>query len=142
MTGKYDILTELLAESPELATQDFAVGLGQALLAIQARDRESFSSTIGALRSAVARDLTPSTTSSMHACHGLIFKLHVLYEVEALSGMNPSSHGRQLSNEVLDRRLDVLGAFLAEKQYILALRRAVMQISASVKPLLCISSLL
>jgi serine/threonine-protein kinase ATR len=131
-TGKWEQLERILSTSGEQAAMsvDFNVGVGRALLALRRGRKDQFRLMIESLREAVAKSLSPTTTSSIHACHEQLVKLHVLYEIEAVSG---TSTGTNMSREVildnLDRRLDVLGAYISDKQYVLGVRRAVMQMS-------------
>jgi serine/threonine-protein kinase ATR len=61
----------------------------------------------------------------MSNAHNHLLKLHVLHEVEALSGL--SDGAPKLT--VLPGRLDVLGSYTDDKLYILGVRRAVMEAS-------------
>ena len=59
-----------------------------------------------------------------------MLKFHVLTEMEMISGigkMDQASKSRL--SKSLNIRLDALGPFLSDKQYILGLRRAAMQVS-------------
>ena len=59
-----------------------------------------------------------------------MLKMHVLTEVELISGVLPDPNmERQALISSLNQRLDVVGAFLSDKQYILGIRRAIMQLS-------------
>ncbi|KAF2206005.1 hypothetical protein GQ43DRAFT_427658 [Delitschia confertaspora ATCC 74209] len=132
-TGKWERLEKILALPSKQATgnsSQFNVGIGRALLALRQRKTEEFKQTIAALREAVANDLSPTSTDSIHACHDSLMKLHVLYEVEAISGISDGpSPDREMVLGYLDRRLDVLGAYISDKQYLLGIRRAAMQLS-------------
>lgn len=130
VTGKWRTLGELLSTTPA-GLQDFNVGVGQALLSLRQKDNEGFIAKINDLRKSIARGLSPSNTASLQACHEPMLRLHVLYEIEAISGaIDSSSISRTDLLKNLDRRLDLLGAYTAEKQYILGLRRAAMQLSS------------
>lgn len=67
-----------------------------------------------------------------------MLKLHVLAELEMIAGTDLDSHRHEAAEtnrgrvlETLNNRLEVLGAYLNDKQYILGIRRAAMQISRS-----------
>ncbi|KAF2086780.1 putative phosphatidylinositol 3 and 4-kinase [Saccharata proteae CBS 121410] len=129
-TGKWHTLEASLHKTPQLGSQDFNVGVGQALLALRDKDTEGFTASIYALREGVARGLSPSTTASLQACHDHMLKLHVVYEMEAIGGAEHNLGKRREDLLVtLDRRVDILGAYTADKQFILGVRRAVMQLS-------------
>ena len=132
-SGKWEQLERLLASSPVVSSHafiDFNVGVGRALLALRHGKSAEFLTIIGSLREALAKSMSPSTTASIHACHEHLVKLHALYEIEAISGMNPRvSSSREVILDNLDRRLDIIGAYTSDKQYLLGLRRAVMTLS-------------
>ena len=109
---------------------DFNVGVGRALLALRRRKSAEFADIIATLRETLAKGLSPSATASIQACHDYLVKLHALYEIEAVSGMN--THGepdREVVLENMDRRLDIIGAYTSDKQYLLGVRRAAMSLS-------------
>ncbi len=109
---------------------DFNVGIGRALLSLRNKNDVEFANIILALRQSLAKGLSPSTTASIQACHDYLVKLHALYEIEAVSGMgSPAVSNREIILENLDRRLDIIGAYTSDKQYLLGLRRAAMSLS-------------
>jgi serine/threonine-protein kinase ATR len=130
---KWAQLERILGYSPapeKISILDFNVGVGRALLALQRKDDPDFNAIVAALREALAAGLTASTTSSIQACHDHLVKLHALYELEAVSGMNSTMPvGREAILENLDRRLDIIGAYTSDKQYLLGIRRAAMSLS-------------
>ncbi|KAF2791318.1 hypothetical protein K505DRAFT_376871 [Melanomma pulvis-pyrius CBS 109.77] len=132
-TGKWDQLERILASSSEKqinASLDFNVGVGRAMLALRHEQGADFKQIVGSLRESLAKGLSPTSTASLHACHDYLVKLHVLYEIEAISGMTVETlpdRAAILAN--LDQRLDILGAYISDKQYLLGVRRAVMQLS-------------
>lgn len=57
-------------------------------------------------------------------------KLHVLAEMELVADANVSSEkGTTAVFETLDRRLEMLGGCISDKQYLLGVRRAVIELS-------------
>lgn len=110
---------------------EFNIGVGKALLALRHKNSDEFKQNVESLRGAIARSLSPTATASLQAAHEHIVKLHTLYELEAVSGMSthtPPDREHLLEN--LDRRLDILGAYISDKQYLLGVRRAAMQLSS------------
>lgn len=132
-TGKWEQLERLLGPSSGNSTNlfvDFNVGVGRALLALRNRKEEEFIEIISLLRDSLAKGLTPSTTSSIQASHEQLVKLHALYEIEAVSGMTSQAiPDREVILDNLDRRLDIIGAYTSDKQYLLGVRRAAMSLS-------------
>lgn len=109
---------------------DFNVGMGRALLALRHSQSAEFTQIISSLREALAKGLSPSTTSSIQACHDHLVKLHALYEIETISGVTSRTiPDREAMIENLDRRLDIIGAYTSDKQYLLGVRRAAMSLS-------------
>lgn len=111
-------------------TTDFNICVGKALLALYNEDETEFKKTIATLRGTLSKSLSPSNTNSLQACHDTLVKLHALYEIEAISGVVAAqTPERGLVLENLDRRLDVIGAYTSDKQYLLGVRRATMLVS-------------
>jgi serine/threonine-protein kinase ATR len=109
---------------------EFNVGVGKALLAMRDMDKPNFKQIIEGLRGSLAEGFSPTSTASLHASHDTLIKLHTLYELETISGMSPyAATNRETILENLDRRLDLLGAYTSDKQYLLGIRRAAMQVS-------------
>lgn len=130
VTGNWSLLRKELSKAPASVLEDFEVCISRALIALADNKRDDFNNTVSIIRQDVTKSLTPSSTASLQACHSPLLKLHILYELEASSGLYEFAN-RNRSNimEILDKRLEVLGAYLAEKQYILSIRRAVLQLS-------------
>jgi serine/threonine-protein kinase ATR len=134
-TGKWDQLEKILTLPSEAAqvSTDFKVGVGKALLSLRQKQTDEFQRIVAGLREGVARALSPTSTASIHASHDSLMKLHVLYELETISGISAGiPQNRDTVLEHLDRRLDILGAFTSDKQYLLGIRRAAMELSRCV----------
>lgn len=135
VTGKWDKLAKLLSHGTDIVAGDFNVSIGSAMLALKEHDSARFTNILHELRQNTAGSLTVTTTASLQACHDAMLKFHVLAEVEAISGVRSiQANNRPMSMGTLDQRLNVLGAFLSDKQYLLGIRRAVMQLSGYVVP--------
>ena len=112
------------------SSSDFNVGIGKALLALRHGKAYDFIHTVNDLRTALSNGLSASVTASLHNSHDHLVKLHTLYELETISGLSShASSDREVLFENLDRRLDLLGAYTSDKQYLLGVRRAAMQLS-------------
>ena len=130
MTGKWAKLKHYLSLADDALREDFNVGIGRAIVALSEKDFEGFSVVLDNLRKITAKSLSPSNTTSLQVCHDATLKFHAIMEVEALSGTLGSNEDDRLSLlSSLDRRLELLGAFVTDKQYLLGLRRAAMQLS-------------
>ncbi|KAL5418072.1 hypothetical protein PMIN06_006043 [Paraphaeosphaeria minitans] len=132
-TGKWGQLDRILTEPSGVlnASSDFNVGIGKALLALRHGKTDDFKHTVNDLRTVLSNGLSVSVTASLHNSHDHLFKLHTLYELETISGFSSRRPpNRNVLFEDLDRRLDLLGAYTSDKQYLLGVRRAAMQLSA------------
>ena len=126
-TGQWHRLNRLIRDSQDSAISgDFSLTVGSALLALHAGSRDVFQSTMETLWRSVSRGLTTTNTVSLHACHDVLLKMHALAELQELS--NGKQDDREALLVTLDRRLQVLGSYVADKQYLLGLKRAAMQI--------------
>ena len=129
-TSQWDLLKVHLNQVSPDWTGDFNVGVGIALLSLHNEDHDTFSSALIQLRLEAMRGLSTRRVQSLDACHDTLLRFHALTELEAISGVGqrqPADHDSLLTT--LDKRTDVLGAFTADKRYILGLRRATMQLS-------------
>jgi serine/threonine-protein kinase ATR len=112
-----------------MGSQDFNVEVGKIFMALKGKDTAAFESLLSDLRVKVARGMSTSSTASLSTAHPLTIKLHALYEIERISAVaNPTLSSSSLV-DVLNKRLDILGAFTCDKQYLLGVRRAAMQLS-------------
>jgi serine/threonine-protein kinase ATR len=138
VTGKWAAMGTFLSGDGSKDTGEFNVDVGHALLALRRGDLEGFSDTIRRLQKDLARGLSRPTTASVQSCRDDLLKFHVLTEMELVSGVQETSAiDRHSIMGMLDRRLEVLGAFLSDKQYLLGVRRAAMQLSRYVQRLPC-----
>lgn len=116
--------------TPGSAEGDFNVGVGKALLALSEDRFDDFLDILDRLRQNTAKGLSATNTTSLQGCHESLLRFHVLTEIEEISGVrchNEAKESNLLSS--LSQRLDVLGPFHSDKQYLLGLRRATMQLS-------------
>jgi serine/threonine-protein kinase ATR len=132
LTGKWSALEKYTAMNIELTAENFNVNIGLALLDLRKNDMKKFKSKLSSLRGQIARSMSAASTSSFSACHDDMLKLHVLTELEMIAetdakpGINPE---RTKFHEGLERRLEIVGSYLSDKQYLLGIRRAAMQVS-------------
>lgn len=128
LTGRWATLEKYTKLAPKNGGDDFNVKVGQALLALHKKDTDSFTSTVKSLREQIACSMSNSNTHSLGACHDTMLKFHVLTELEMVAGTD-SEVDRTNVLDSLNRRLEVIGAYLNDKQYLLGIRRAAMQLS-------------
>ena len=110
-------------------TEVFNLGVAQSLLFLEQGDMENFRGSIELTREKVASSMSHSTTSSLRAAHDVLLKCHALSELEMIaSSQKGADDSQQQLLTSLERRLEVLGAYVGDKQYLLGIRRAAMQL--------------
>ncbi|KAI1105988.1 phosphatidyl inositol 3-kinase [Jackrogersella minutella] len=110
-------------------TENFNVSIAQALLYLRKGWTKAFVDEMRTLRDRVNASMNFSVTSSLQACHEPMLKCHVITDLELIAGVN--NDGNQHPQEVLktlNRRLEVVGSYVNDKQYILSIRRAAMEL--------------
>ena len=128
VTGKWDKMRNYLALASESHQDQFNIGIARALVALSENRRDHFSITVQQLRRDAARGLSTTNTASLQACHEPLLQFHVLTELEMIAGMRDRDKAEKSKlRGSLDLRLDAVGPFLSDKQYILGVRRAAMQ---------------
>jgi len=137
-TGRWLALDKYTSLASKNVGEDFNVSVGHALLALHKKDTNHFTSTVRSLRERIACSISAATSPSIAACHDNMLKFHVLTELEMIAGTGDPSVSRANVLQSLNRRLEVIGAYLNDKQYLLGIRRAAMQLSRSVPTPLCL----
>ncbi|KAH7037280.1 phosphatidylinositol 3 [Microdochium trichocladiopsis] len=128
-TTRWESLQKFTAKYQGDRTENFNVCVAQALLHLQKGKKKEFLDEMKALRERVGSSLTFSTTTSLQACHEPMLNAHVLADLELIAGAS-GEHGQHVQDTVktLDRRLAVLGSYVNDKQYLLGIRRAAMEL--------------
>ncbi|KAK3693605.1 hypothetical protein B0T22DRAFT_401698 [Podospora appendiculata] len=107
----------------------FNLGIAQALLHLKDGDLKSFGNHVQMIRDTVAGSLSYSSTSSLRTCHDGMLKCHVLSDLEMIANEKGIGNGdQQAVIKALERRLEVLGAYVGDKQYVLGIWRAAMEL--------------
>ena len=129
-TSNWTRLDQLLSEIPVSKVRDFNVGVGKALLALASNDSSAFQTAVGRQRTEIMRGLSARPISSLASCHDHLLRLQALSDLEAVSGSETSKSldGGDLFM-ILRQRMSVVGAYSSNKQYLLGLRRAAMELS-------------
>lgn len=129
-TGRWDTLQRYLDSSNSSShLEEFNLGIGSALLALRDGQTNSFARQIEELKERTASSMSLSVTASLQAAHDSMLKCHVLADLDIIAG-NPDrkTEDQQQIMTMLNRRLEVLGAYTSDKQYVLGIRRAAMQL--------------
>ena len=135
MTNDWDRLQECVAGLSTERVGEFNVGVGVTLLSLYEGKLAKAQTAMDQLRLDIMRGVSTRRVQNLDACHESLLRLQALTELEAISGVVPDSLAdRSAFFASLDRRLEVVGAYTADKQYLLGLRRAAMQLSRSASP--------
>lgn len=129
-TNRWETLQKYL-DSPSAGNnlEDFNLGIGSALLALRDGQNDNFVRQIQELKEKTASTMSLSTTASLQAAHESMLKCHVLADLDIIAG----DHKKEIADQqdtmtLLSRRLEVLGAYTNDKQYVLGIRRAAMEL--------------
>ncbi|GKT69679.1 protein kinase Rad3 [Colletotrichum tofieldiae] len=131
-TRRWDTLSKYTNRFHGSPLEDFNVSIAKLFDALQQRgaNSDTFPQMLQSMREKIASAMTHSATSSLQACHDLRLRCHVLTDLEIIAGTQASeSEAHQEVLTMLNRRLEVLGAYVSDKQYLLGIRRAAMEIS-------------
>lgn len=116
--------------APDQVLGDFNIGIGSALRTMRHGKGKIFSDIVSELRRNIAKGFTTNSVASLQSCHESLLKLHILSEIELIADMSSAGYTNRASVlETLDRRLNILGGCVSDKQYILGIRRAAMELS-------------
>lgn len=129
-TGRWETLKKYLGSyKAGNHLDEFNLGVGSALLALKDGQTESFVNQLQELKEKTASSMSMSATASLQAAHDAMLRCHVLADLEIIAG-DHKKEGVDQQGVItsLDRRLEVLGAFVSDKQYVLGIRRAAMEL--------------
>lgn len=126
-TNRWELLATYL---PKSGGNDFPSYIAEILLALKEGNGTRALELISEAYRTTASDLNQSNTSSFGASHDTLLKLHALNDVQIVATCHDKDHAAVLNT--LRGRLDVLGSNVADKQYLLGLRRAVMSLRPQV----------
>lgn len=106
---------------------DFNVNLAVVFRDLSRGQVDQASKLLDHMEAEVASTLTMGSTSSLQACHETLLKLHVLRDVRDTTLATTETKIQTIRS--LDTRLNVLGSYVADKLYVLGVRRAAMKLS-------------
>lgn len=126
MSGDMQSLNRKLQKAPENMVDDFNIGIGHAVYANQLDDPDALIEKVRKMRRSVTTGISVAGSSSLHGCHADLRRLHLLSEIEAIGECKDGDKMMDLF-ERLEKRLDVVGSYLSDKQSILGVRRTMFQ---------------
>ncbi|KAK2593293.1 serine/threonine-protein kinase M1 [Conoideocrella luteorostrata] len=129
VTGRWEILAKFIARFQGDLMQDFNMSLATLFDSLQREDAfNAFKKTVQDIQDKITSSMTVSATASLTAAHDLLLKCHVLTDLEAIVG-TVDENDRQRTMALLDGRLEIIGGRFSDKQYLLGVRRAAMELS-------------
>jgi serine/threonine-protein kinase ATR len=129
-TGRWDTMRKFRERFDGSVFEDFDVSLAAMFESIHdGCTPHAFTEMIRSMRENIAASLTGPATSSLSACHDVLLKAHVLTDLEILAGVTTNEgEEHDLAIALLKQRLEVLGSHVNNKQYLLGIHRAAMQL--------------
>ncbi|QSL66355.1 hypothetical protein MERGE_000733 [Pneumocystis wakefieldiae] len=128
---KWDILDKYLSITD---SKLFDIGLGKALLLLKSKNYLDYHNCIVELRTQLAMSLGSSNIDSTWQCYDILFKLHMLFELEYLyNSFKDDSNDISLFMDRIDQRLQIMAASFEYRCSVLSLRRIILDILSSSK---------
>lgn len=131
VTGRWDKMANFARRYPMDISQDFNVLVGRLFQSLHDKhDHDSFTRMVNSLREQVASAMNASSTVSLQAAHDILLKCHVLTDLEIIAGTqdrNEEEHRATIG--LLEGRLQIIGAYFNDKQYVLGIQRATMELT-------------
>lgn len=130
VTSRWEILTKFTTRIAGNVTQDFNLSIAVLFDALRKnQDNQNIQSTIREMRQSIASSMNTSSTASLQAAHEQLLRCHVLTDLEMIIDSQPQGEEeRRKAMMILDNRLQVVGAYFNDKQYLLGIRRAAMEL--------------
>lgn len=127
MTSRWESLEKFLQRFRGDKTQDFNISVAHLLVSLGKGDR--FTDFLASVRDKISSSMTNSATASLQAAHDLLLKCHVLTDLEIIvDAQKSTAEDRRKTIALLDARLQVIGAYFSDKQYVLGVQRAAMEL--------------
>ena len=129
-TNRWERLEKFLQRFHGEKVQDFNISVGNLLALLTPQgSRQGFATFLGNIRGKIASSMTTSATNSLQTAHDLLLKCHVLTDLEIIvNAGNENAEDRKQTLSLLRTRLDVVGAYVNDKQYVLGIQRAAMEL--------------
>lgn len=130
VTRRWESLSKFLQRYGGNSTQDFNISVAGLFEAVRKQaGPQEITIAFNNMRERVASALNTSSTASLQAAHELMLKCHALTDLELIINANTGdedNHKQVIA--LLEGRLDVIGAYFNDKQYLLGIRRAAMEL--------------
>lgn len=128
VTGRWESLDRFMSRFHGSRLEDFNMSIASILDCLRKQDGpERYHEIVRDVRESIASSMNASTTASLRTAHDQLLRSHILTDLDMIvnaSSRNVGDHQKLMS--LLDRRLNMIGAFSNDKQYLLGIRRAAM----------------
>ncbi|KAF4124503.1 serine/threonine-protein kinase ATR [Geosmithia morbida] len=133
VTSRWESLEKFTSRFNGSVTQDFNISIASIFQSLRRHcDGEELSQLIADIRENIATSMNTSATASLQSAHEQLLKCHVLTDLEFIVGAKAEDEAEHRKvMELLEGRLNLLGAYSNDKQYILGIRRAAMEVTKS-----------
>lgn len=130
VTGRWESLEKFINRFQGNVLQDFNMSLGVLFESLyKSAPTQTFSETAKMMKENIALSMTSSTTTSLQAAHDIMLKCHVLTDLEIIIGAKAESdEDRMKIMSLLEGRCEIIGAYFNDRQYVLGIQRAAMQL--------------
>ncbi|KAM0417762.1 hypothetical protein ACHAPD_004104 [Fusarium lateritium] len=131
VTGRWESLVKFTKRFHGDIIEDFNVSVAAVLDKLMAKNKsKEISAIMNDIRVKISSSMNAASTSSLQACHDLLLKAHILTDLEIIIDTKAGDEAaRQNTMALLDRRLEIIGAYMSDKQYLLGIRRAAMELN-------------
>jgi serine/threonine-protein kinase ATR len=130
VTSRWESLDKFIQRFNGDKVQDFNMSIASLLASLTNEQRsKDFTGLLASVRGQIASSMTSSTTTSLQAAHDQLLRCHVLTDLELIVGARDAkAEDRRSTMTLLDARMQVIGAYFNDKQYVLGVQRAAMQL--------------
>ncbi|KFA47821.1 hypothetical protein S40293_06413 [Stachybotrys chartarum IBT 40293] len=132
VTGRWEVLSKYASRYNGNNLDDFNLAVAGLFEGLRKRGgRDTFKENIRELRGKMAASMTQSATTSLQAAHEILLKCHALTDLEIIVEAHAGTDEVERKNTMalLEDRLAVIGAYSLDKQYLLGIQRAAMELN-------------
>lgn len=126
VSGRWDRLAAYV-HSSKTQSGNFDVGIARLLMSAREGENDSFQKVLDEVYQNTAGTLSANSIGSLQTSHDTMLKLHVLTDLRRISEAKNEDKLDVLGS--LQGRLNILGSYVGDKQYLLGVRRAAMQLN-------------
>jgi serine/threonine-protein kinase ATR len=130
VTRRWESLSKFLRQYGGDPSQDFNIAVAGLFESVRKQaPPQEVAAALQSMREKVASALNTSSTASLQAAHDLMLKCHAVADLELiLEARTGDEEAHKEVISLLEGRLDIIGAYFNDKQYLLGLRRAAMEL--------------